>query len=149
MKDFFKEILVYNFEMNNKLITLFENHSSEISEKTQLLLSHLVNAQHIWNNRILKQDSAHKVWEILSLEILKKINSENLETSELILQDFQLETIIDYKNTSGESFKRMLKDIIFHYCNHSNYHRAQIATELKTSNITPPVTDFIYYKNSL
>lgn len=149
MKDFFKEILVYNFEMNNKLITLFENHSGEISEKAQLLLSHLVNAQHIWNNRILKQDSAHKVWEILSLEILKKINSENLETSELILQDFQLETIIDYKNTSGESFKRMLKDIIFHYCNHSNYHRAQIATELKTSNITPPVTDFIYYKNSL
>ena len=73
MKDFFKEILVYNFEMNNKLITLFENHSSEISEKTQLLLSHLVNAQHIWNNRILKQDSAHKVWENLPLEILKKI----------------------------------------------------------------------------
>ena len=149
MKDFFKELLGYNFEMNNKFITLFENHSGEISEKAQLLLSHLINAQHIWNNRILKQDSAYKVWENQPLETLKKINSENLKNSELILQDFQLETIINYNNTSGENFKRLLKDIIFHYCNHSNYHRAQIATELKINNITPPITDFIYYKNSL
>ena len=149
MKDFFKEILVYNFEMNNKLIMLFENHPNEISEKAQLLLSHLINAQHLWNNRILNQYSAYKVWENLPLEVLKNMNAENLETSELILQDFQLETIIDYKNTSGEAFKRSVKDIIFHYCNHSNYHRAQIATELKTNNVTPPITDYIYYKKSL
>lgn len=38
MKDFFKEILVYNFEMNNKLIMLFENHPNEISEKAQLFI---------------------------------------------------------------------------------------------------------------
>ena len=79
MKDFFKEILVYNFEMNNKLIMLFENHPNEISEKAQLLLSHLINAQHLWNNRILKQNSAYKVWENLPLEVLKNMNAEKLE----------------------------------------------------------------------
>jgi uncharacterized damage-inducible protein DinB len=89
------------------------------------------------------------VWEIIPFEILKKMNTENLETSENILENFNLETIINYKNTIGEQFGRPVKDIIFHYCNHSTYHRAQIATELKTNGINPPATDFIHYKNQI
>ena len=44
MKDFFKEILIYNFEMNEKLIEIFEKNSDKISEKAKLLFSHLINA---------------------------------------------------------------------------------------------------------
>lgn len=149
MKDFFKEILIYNFEMNKKLIEIFEKNSDKISEKALLLFSHLINAQNLWNRRILSTDLVYGVWEIIPFEILKKMNTENLETSENILENFNLETIINYKNTTGEQFGRPVKDIVFHYCNHSTYHRAQIAKELKTNGINPPATDFIHYKNQI
>ena len=149
MKDFFKEILIYNFEMNEKLIEIFEKNSYKISEKAQLLFSHLINAQNLWNRRILSTDLVYGVWEIIPFEILKKMNTENLETSENILENFNLETIINYKNTTGEQFSRPVKDIVFHYCNHNTYHRAQMATELKNSGVTPPATDFIHYKNQI
>lgn len=37
MKDFFKEILVYQFQMNEKIIEIFENNPDKISEKAHLL----------------------------------------------------------------------------------------------------------------
>ena len=98
MKDFFKEILIYNFEMNEKLIEIFEKNSDKISEKAKLLFSHLINAQNLWNRRILSTDLVYGVWEIIPFEILKKMNTENLETSENILENFNLETIINYKD---------------------------------------------------
>jgi uncharacterized damage-inducible protein DinB len=76
------------------------------------------------------------------------MNTENLETSENI-RKFQFRNNNQLQNYYGENFSRPVKDIIFHYCNHSTYHRAQIATELKINNITPPATDFIHYKNQI
>ncbi|WP_185211767.1 DinB family protein [Sphingobacterium mizutaii] len=35
---------------------------------------------------------------------------------------------------------------MFHIINHSNYHRAQIATELRKQEIEPIQTDYIKYK---
>lgn len=146
MKDFFKEILVYQFQMNEKIIEIFENNPDKISEKAHLLFSHSTNSHHIWNARILGNTPKFAVWELTSIEIIKEKNKNNLETSFEILDSLDLETKISYQNSDGENFVKSLKDIIFHICNHSTYHRAQIATELKINNITPPSTDFIHYK---
>ena len=61
MKDFFKEILIYNFEMNEKLIKIFEKNYDKISEKAKLLFSHLINAQNLWNRIILSTDLVYGV----------------------------------------------------------------------------------------
>jgi uncharacterized damage-inducible protein DinB len=134
---FFKEILVYQFQMNEKIIEIFENNPDKISEKAHLLFSHSTNSHHIWNARILGNTPKFGVWELTSIEIIKEKNKNNLETSFEILDSLDLETKISYQNSDGENFVKSLKDIIFHICNHSTYHRAQIATELKINNITP------------
>lgn len=146
MKEFLKDILLYNFSMNEELLNYFEENTEKISEKAHLLLTHLINAQHLWNRRIISEDLVYGIWETFPYETLRKINAENLENSNKILEENDLERVIFYKNIKGENYQRKLKDIIFHYTNHSTYHRAQIATELKNAGLEPVITDFIYYK---
>jgi len=56
-----------------------------------------------------------------------------------------LEQVISYVNTSGDAFSDPMHDIIVHVLNHSTYHRAQIAKEMRMHNIDPINTDYITY----
>lgn len=132
--------------MNEELLNYFEENKEKISEKAHLLLTHLINAQHLWNRRIFSEELVYGIWETFPYEILRKINSENLEASNKIIDENDLERVIFYKNIKGDDYHRKLKDIIFHYTNHSTYHRAQIAIELKNNGLEPVITDYIYYK---
>ena len=85
MKEFFEDLLDYNFFYNEKFIEQFELNENQISEKSKLLLTHLINAQNIWNHRILKNTTIFGIWETLPLDELKVLNSNNLETSKNIL----------------------------------------------------------------
>jgi uncharacterized damage-inducible protein DinB len=53
---------------------------------------------------------------------------------------------IAYKNTRGESFENSVRDILFHINNHSTHHRAQIAARIREAGITPPTSDYIFYR---
>ena len=146
MKDFFKDLLQYNFYYNKKLIEQFELNENQISEKAKLLLTHLINAQNIWNHRILQTSTIFGIWETMALEKLKEINFNNLETSKKILEYEDLEKIITYKNSQNIEYQNITKDIIYHYLNHSTYHRAQIATEIKNCGLEAISSDYIFYK---
>ena len=69
---FFKDTFEYNYYCNQQLIQLFEKEQQNIPEKSIQLLNHLINAQEIWNARILNQKPDIEVWEIRPLEDLKK-----------------------------------------------------------------------------
>ena len=51
MKDFFKEILIYNFEMNKKLIEIFEKnggrHQTLQVENSDLIKARLIDDMHL------------------------------------------------------------------------------------------------------
>lgn len=144
--DFFKEAFEYNYHFNKELIQLFENNEQIIPEKSIKLLNHLIDAQQIWNERILGQQPSVSVWEIRPLESLKKHNETNYSNSLSILNTIELSRKIEYKNSKGEVFSNSVQDILFHAINHSTYHRAQIASDLKANGIDPINTDYIFYK---
>lgn len=144
--DFFKDTFEYNYHFNQELIQLFENNKQNIPEKSIKLLNHLINAQEIWNARILNHDISVDVWEIRPLESLKKVNETNYNQSINILNSIKLSQKIEYKNSKGIVFSNTVQDIIFHIINHSTYHRAQIAGDLKANGIEPINTDYIFYK---
>lgn len=144
--DFFKDAFEYNYHFNQELIELFESNKQIIPEKSIQLLNHLINAQQIWNERILEQQPSVGVWEIRSLENLKNVNENNYNKSLSILNNTQLNQKIVYKNSKGIEFSNTVQDIIFHVINHSTYHRAQIASDLKANGIEPINTDYIFYK---
>lgn len=143
---FLKDTFEYNYHCNNQLIDLFENQKQLLPEKSILLLNHLMNAQEIWNNRILETKSAVGVWEIRPLDHLKKINEINHNLSLHILETIPLDRTIEYTNSKGIAFSNSVQDILFHVMNHSTYHRAQIASDLKANGIEPLNSDYIFYK---
>lgn len=143
---FFEDAFEYTYHFNQKLIQLFENEKEAIPEKSIQLLNHLINAQQIWNERILGTKPTVTVWEIRSLQTLKNSNQRNYNQSLSILKTIDLSQKITYKNSTGNIFSNSVQEILFHIINHATYHRAQIATDLKANSIAPINTDYIFYK---
>ncbi|MCH4823472.1 damage-inducible protein DinB [Gramella lutea] len=148
MKDYFKELLEYSHYYNLAIIKKFNDGDLEfmIPERAIELLSHILNAQKIWNERLKGNSDIIKVWEVQKADKLETFEKENFQETLDILEKEDLERIVSFKNTKGESYQNVVKDIIFHIVNHSTYHRGQIATELRAQGIDPIVSDFVYYK---
>lgn len=146
MKPFFKELFEYNHHINQKLAKVFLANADKTTEKSVKLFNHILNAHQIWNSRIELIQQRVGVWDIRPTEYFKQIDKTNYENSIRILDQFDMEQSIHYSNTKGEKFNNSIKDMLFHVINHSNYHHAQINTELKQSGIEPLVTDYIFYK---
>lgn len=148
MNQEFKELFEYNYFFNEKLIILISENLQSVSDKTLKLLNHLINAQQIWNARIENQKE-FEVWQINNWNIILNINNDNYLKTLSIINEISSEKTIEYTNSKGIKFSNKIKDILFHVINHSTYHRAQIATELKFCGIEPINTDYIFYKRKM
>jgi uncharacterized damage-inducible protein DinB len=146
MKSFFKELFDYNLQMNNQLIERSLEFEAKVTERSQKLFSHILNAHEIWNTRILKQKSEFGVWQIHKVAEWKSINQAKFETSISIINDMGLDAKVSYSTNDGKVFENAVRDILFHIINHSTYHRGQIAADFRTNEIDPIVSDYILYK---
>lgn len=145
MKEFFEKLLNYNHYSNQQICDLFKANEEALTDKATLLFSHTLNAHDIWNCRIKGETPVFGVWDIHPLEKLKMLNENNYKGSLLILGKYNLEETIHYVNSMGKAYDKQVQDILFHIINHSTYHRAQIATDLKNAGIAPVATDYIFY----
>jgi len=146
MISFFQELFTYNRHCNQQLADVFIKHPNTTSEKAISLFSHILNAHHIWNNRIDPQQPPFGVWEVHDTKDFKQMDQSNYGRSLRILDTFDLNATIFYTNSKGQSFQNSIKDVLFHIINHSTYHRGQIATDFKNTGLQPLVTDYIFYK---
>lgn len=146
MKAFFKEMFEYSHKFNQEYIALMLREKNQTTQKAQKLMSHIVNAQQIWNNRIEKTIEPAKVWQVHPIEQLAEIDTSNFQASVTLVNKSDFDKEITYVNSQGMSFTNKIRDILFHVINHSTYHRAQIASELKAKGVEPPVSDYIFYK---
>ncbi|MUP46382.1 damage-inducible protein DinB [Gramella sp. BOM4] len=148
MKDFFKELFEYSHHYNLEIIKKFNDGDLHfiVPERAVELLSHTLNAQKIWNERMEGKSDNVKVWEVHEVENLEEIENTNHARSLDLLENEDLGRIVEYRNSKGESYRSSVQDIFFHIINHSTYHRGQIATEFRKQNIDPVVSDFVYYK---
>lgn len=145
MKEQFIDFFEYNHHFNQKLIDVLSKNSQNISEKTISLINHLINSQQIWNARIINEIE-FEVWQVSDWNQLSEMDDQNYKKTLELIHKMDLYTIIEYTNSKGIAFSNKIKDILFHIINHSTYHRAQIATELKQNGIEPLNTDYIFYK---
>jgi len=148
MKEHFKDLLVYNLHFNQLLIQNFLENKLVWSEKSKNLLNHILNAHQIWNARILNEET-FEVWQINTDESLLKINSDNFNNTLEIFNQKDLTEIVSYKNSKGKEFNNTIQEVIFHFLNHSTYHRGQIAMLMKQAGLEPINTDYIFYKRDL
>ncbi|WP_432410775.1 DinB family protein [Rasiella sp. SM2506] len=146
MKSFFKNLFEYNHHSNAEVIKRIVSNEALYSEKAQILVSHTLNAHHIWNARIEEVETKFSVWQLHSLKEALAIDLYNFKTANVILEVKNLQKVIDYTNSKGIHFQNKIQDILFHIINHSTYHRGQLMSELKLQGFTPITTDYIFYK---
>lgn len=145
MKAHFIDLLEYNLHFNQSLIKIYLERKDSFNEKMISLINHILNAQQVWNSRIIIEDS-FGVWQINPDEKLSEINQSNFDNSIKILNERNLDEIIIYRNSKGDEFQNSIQEIFFHFINHSTYHRGQIAMLMKQAGLEPINTDYIFYK---
>ena len=146
MKTFFYELFEYNQHTNRRIIRVMEENQAHVTSRSLSLLSHILNVQRIWNQKIRPDLVPYKSWDLHSIELVQGINSQNFTDSIQILDAFDLNQMVSYKLSTGQPFSNTVRDILFQIINHSTYHRAQIATEFRSGGIEPLLTDYIAFK---
>jgi uncharacterized damage-inducible protein DinB len=146
MKSFFNEIFDYNYYCNKKLIDECLAIAT-VPPQTIKLFSHILNAHHLWNARILEKASEYDIWQLHEVKDWADIHYENQRSSfEIMSNADSFEKRIDYENSEGRLFTNTLQDILFHIINHSTNHRGQIAVDFRNNGVTPIGLDYVYYK---
>jgi uncharacterized damage-inducible protein DinB len=143
---FFKELFDYNHQANQTLIAHLELHKEKLSERSVRLMSHIIDANEVWNSRVLAKKNQFTVWQVHTVETWADLDKANNETSLKIIDEAGFEDVITYTNSLGDTYKNSVRDILFQVINHSTYHRGQIAMDCRKTGIEPLNTDYILYK---
>ncbi|HOY16799.1 MAG TPA: DinB family protein [Haliscomenobacter sp.] len=144
MKAFFQNTYAYQHHFNEQLIEQLILHKSVLPERCIPLFSHVLNAQKIWNARILGLPSSG-VFDVHPLETMQALALLNHQHSLEIIERFDLSQSITYRNTQGEVYSNTIQDLLFHVINHTTHHRGQIISDFRQAGIEPLKTDYVFY----
>ncbi|MEO5893334.1 MAG: DinB family protein [Ferruginibacter sp.] len=147
MKDFFKDIFDYHHHFNGLLIRQVELNEQLLPQRTYPLLCHILNASDIWNGRILGLP-VFGVHQLHTFNECRQINDAILDNGLKILANYGLNDIAKYKNSRGEEFSNLVRDMLFHAVNHATHHKGQLISDFRLAGIEPIVTDYIFYKRA-
>lgn len=146
MNNFFAELFQYNHHSNERLIRLFEEKEQQVSEKSLQMLCHILHVHQVWNSKFFPGQAPAEPWGRIAVATMEEFNDANFEQSMQVLATYPLDELFRYTTLSGVAFEHRVRDLLFQIIHHSNYHRAQIATELRKAGIEPIPTDYILYK---
>ena len=143
-----RSLLHYSRFANGAYIHALESNEVE-DENSIVLMSHVLNAQHIWNARIRNRKPEFSTWDTHTYLEMKRLNELGYENSVEIMASLNPTTPINYQNQKGHNFTKTVQDVMLHIANHSTYHRGQVAMRLKELGLQPPASDYIFYSNEI
>jgi len=145
MNAMLKRLFDYDEWANREVIKSLRE-TPEFPPKALKLLGHIVSAETLWSERMEGRKQSLAVWPELSLAECEELAGRlaHVWRGYFGQDDGALAQEIEYKNSKGESWRSRKEDILMHVITHSAYHRAQIASEMRTAGRQPAYTDFIH-----
>lgn len=146
--DVLQNLAEYNVWANGRILKSLDQIQGELPEYSQLMFSHVLNAQAIWIARITGTKSPVTVMQVHSLEELHQLHDQ---TSPKLVElysradEAELDRNIDYTNTQGKQYSTKVRDILTHAINHATYHRAQATRHIRLAGHEPINSDYITY----
>jgi len=114
-------------------------------------MAHILSAQKLWLERILRQRQSMPVWPSATIEDCRALADEMSSAWQHYLTQLaeqlppgSLDSKVEYRNSKGEPWSSRVEDILTHVLFHSAYHRGQIALQMRSSGLEPAYTDFIH-----
>jgi uncharacterized damage-inducible protein DinB len=114
-------------------------------------MAHILSAEKLWLERILKQPQSLPVWPNSTIDDCAALADEmSLAWRNYLARvanpfaPGSLDDKVEYRNSKGELWRSRVEDILLHVLLHSAYHRGQIALQMRASGLTPAYTDFIH-----
>ena len=143
----FVRLFAYDHWANRECLAAMRAGDS-VSADTVGRMAHILSAQKLWLERILKQRQSMPVWPSTAIEDGMALADEMPSAWQHYLKQLaapgSLGDKVEYRNSKGEPWSSRVEDILMHVLFHSAYHRGQIALQMRASGIEPAYTDFIH-----
>jgi len=148
-KDFLR-MFVYDHWANRECLVSMRA-PAPVSADSVGRMAHILSAQRLWLERILKQRQSMAVWPMATIEDCVALTDEMSAAWREYLARLgnqfapgSLDDKVEYRNSKGELWSSPVEDILTHVLFHSAYHRGQIALQMRASGAEPAYTDFIH-----
>ena len=137
----FQRLFIYDEWANRQVLSLLPSAPPRSLE----LLAHIFSAERLWWERLSQRTQSFPVWPNFNLEQC----AQQAQEVPLLWREYfgglpDLDVLVSYKNTIGESFSNRIEDILMHVYTHSAYHRGRIAVNIRESGGMPLNTDLIH-----
>ncbi len=153
IKDFLR-MFAYDYWANRECLAAMRAAES-VSPDTVGRMAHILSAQKLWLERILKQRQSMPVWPASTIDDCVALAEETSSAWRSYLMQLttqlgthlppgSLDDQIEYRNSKGQAWSSRVEDVLTHVLFHSAYHRGQIALQMRASGMEPAYTDFIH-----
>src|SRR5437868_5789136 len=117
MKDLLKQLLTYNDEANRRFIDAVLA-ARPANDRIGTIFSHILNAHRFWNARIGGVSPTSDPREVRPAESWALMNEENFRRSLGVIDSEDVERVVAYRDTKGNSHRNRVRDILLHVVNH-------------------------------
>lgn len=138
-------MLAYDRRANSDWISKLIDLGSRCPEKAKRLMSHILNAQHIWLSRMADHETEVRPFDVHEPSEWEGLLDRNHRSFKAILSSESLEDTFGYETTSGQTYSNRQDDTLLHVLLHGQYHRGQIASLVKAETGESVPTDYIFY----
>ena len=147
-------MFAYDYWANRECLAAMRA-AGAVSPDTVGRMAHILSAQKLWLERILKQRQSMPVWPGSTIEDCVALADEMPSAWRSYLMQFKtqlgtqlpsgsLNDQVEYRNSKGQAWSSRVEDVLTHVLFHSAYHRGQIALQMRASGMEPAYTDFIH-----
>ena len=159
MKKHIDLIWNYNYWANWRIVARVESLTDvQIAERAPYMwesilrtLAHTLGAEWLWRQRIqagMSPTSSEYQAQFTTLALLKASWAEEEVAMRAYLaglDDNDLERVVEYTTTNGDTFRRPLWQILTHVVNHGTQHRSEVAVYLTHFDRSPGNMDISAY----
>ena len=146
LRQFFLDKFEYDHQVNRTWSDHVKLYEDSVNTFILNQLSHIINVHHIWLSRLTSNKPESDIWDMHPSIYWDRLLQDNFRNTELYLKHFGEETKINFHDSEGVPITKTDVDILYHILNHSQYHRAQIARELRILDLPVPTASFIRYR---
>lgn len=114
-------------------------------------LVHILSAEWIWRVRCQEKISPKSLLQFEDFPSVEHLQArwrqEEDQMFEFLrtLSEREIEGVVTYRRTGGESRANVLWHVLLHIINHGTEHRSQVAAELTAFGYSPGDLDFIHF----